>query len=227
MSIHVAILQKSYLDAILAGTKTIESRLTRTAREPFDAIDVGDRLFLKQSAGPFRAMAIASRVKQFADLTPERVERLQQKYQKQVGGDDAYWASKRDSRFAVFVSLDAVEPFSVGPSYVVQTMRAWYALPDAESPLREYVLTSGAIRNSYASLPGTSDWNRVSGLTLLLPDGREIRTELSEGRRLRWRGWAELYANAGVRPGDRLRFIAAGKGRFVVSFPDTQAEGAT
>lgn len=129
MSIHVAILQKPYLDAVLAGTKTIESRLTKTSREPYRAIAEGERLFLKQSGGPFRATAVAGVVEHLAGLSPKDVEALRQKYQPRVGGDDAYWAGKAACRYAVFITLESVEAFSVGPAYAVQSMRAWYVLP--------------------------------------------------------------------------------------------------
>ncbi|MEM8783408.1 MAG: ASCH domain-containing protein [Planctomycetota bacterium] len=219
MNVHVAILRKPYLDAVLAGTKTIESRLTRTAKEPYGSIAAGERLFLKQSGGPFRATAIAVGVEQFGGLRPSDVEGLRRRFQARVGGDHAYWRDKRDARFAVFVTLGAVESLSAGPSYAVQSMRAWYTLPGSVSPLHETVLTSGAIRNRYAALPGVSERLRGSRLTLVLPDGREVSTEFAAGSRLRWRGWGEVYAAAGVSPGDRVRYVALGDDRFAVSFP--------
>lgn len=226
MSIHVAILRKPYLDAVLSGTKTIESRLTRTAKEPYGVIEPGERLFLKQSAGPFRATAIAADIASFGDLRPADVERLRRKYQAAVGGDDAYWQSKSEARFAVFVMLADVEAFAAGPSYSVQTMRAWYVLPDAVSPLRDVTLTAGALRNHYATLPGVSERLRTTALTLVLPDGREIVTDFARGTTLRWRGWAQVYAAASARPGDRLRFVAMGPDRFAVSFPDASGRHA-
>ncbi|MEM1446217.1 MAG: ASCH domain-containing protein [Planctomycetota bacterium] len=220
MSIHVAILQKPYLDAVLEGRKTIESRLTKTKREPFEAITTGERLFLKQSGGPFRATALATRVEPFANLTPPDVEWLRQKYQASVGGDDAYWAEKAGSRFAVFVTLGSIEAISVGPNYATQWMRAWYVLPNSASPLHDVVLTAGAIRNRYAAIPDISDRWRASAITLVLPDGREVRTDVVAGGRLRWRGWGQIYSEAGAKPGDRLRFLALGDDRLGVSFPD-------
>jgi ASC-1-like (ASCH) protein len=225
MSIHVAILQKPYLDAVLAGRKTIESRLTRQARPPFDAITPGERVFFKQSAGPFRATAICSRIQQFQDLLPANVETLRQKFQDRVGGDDVYWQSKAQSRYAVFLHLEQVEPLTVGPAYKVQQMRAWYVLEESLSPLREVTLTAGAIRNGYAMLPNASAKLRVTGLAVVLPDRRTIRTDFAAGARLRWRGWREVYRRTGVAPGDRLRWVALGGDRFAVHFPDADDLG--
>lgn len=226
MSIHVAILLRPYLTAVLAGTKTIESRLTKTARPPYGAVQPGERLFFKESGGPFRATALVRDVAEFADLTPSRVDRLRQRYEAAVGGDDAYWHGKRSSAYAVFVGVGQVEPLAVGPRYAVQSMRAWYVLPDEASPLREWHLTAGAIRNRYALLPGASARLRSETLALVLPDGREIETSFGRGSMLRWRGWSGVYESARVRPGDRLRFVALGHARFAVVFPDSEDRSA-
>ena len=41
--IHVAIMMKRYLDLVLDGTKTVECRLTRQARAPYEAIEPGEK----------------------------------------------------------------------------------------------------------------------------------------------------------------------------------------
>ena len=58
MPVHVAILMRRYLDLVLAGRKTIESRLTRTSRAPYEQIHAGERIYFKVSAGPFMATAV-------------------------------------------------------------------------------------------------------------------------------------------------------------------------
>ena len=55
---HLVILKKPYLEAILSGRKTIESRFTKTKRPPFGQIEAGDRLFLKLSSGPVCGTAV-------------------------------------------------------------------------------------------------------------------------------------------------------------------------
>lgn len=82
------------------------------------------------------------------------------------------------------------------------------------------VLTSGAIGNSYIALPNPSNRLRETGLTLLLPAGQEVHTTLTENGRIRWRGWGDMYSMAGVRAGDRVRFVGVGDDRYQVSFPD-------
>lgn len=91
MSVHVAILLPRYLRMILSGKKTTESRLTKTARAPYQAIESGERIFFKASSGPYMATAIARSVTFHDALTPSRVARMKSKLNHAVCGDDAYW----------------------------------------------------------------------------------------------------------------------------------------
>ena len=96
-------------------------------------------------------------------------------------------------------------------------MKAWYVLDEVFSPLRDWAITAGALRNRYAMLPAaTTSQRQGKPITLLLPDGQSVRTDLAKGRMLRWRGWGPVYEAAGAAAGDVLRFIAVGPGRYEV-----------
>jgi hypothetical protein len=216
--IHVAILKPGYLHAILDGHKTIESRLTKTKQPPHGKVEPGERLFLKASGGPFMATAIAGKVQSFEDLHAKDLKRLRKRYNKGICGDDAYWELKQHSRFATLIVLKDVEPIEVGPKYKIAYMKAWYVLDEALSPLRGWTITPGALRNRYACLPTAEKSKKKPGqpVTLELPDGEVIQTELARGRMLRWRGWGPVYESAGAKAGDVLRFVALGRGRYAV-----------
>ncbi|MEM6550993.1 MAG: hypothetical protein AAF750_02465 [Planctomycetota bacterium] len=216
--IHVAILLRRYCGLVLSGEKTVESRLMRQAREPYGAVKAGERLFLKESGGPFVGTAVVKWVEEHAGLTPEGVAGLRERYEPAVGGDDAYWELKSASRFGVFMGLERVERLEVGPRYAVQSMRAWYALPEALSPLREVVLSGGAVRNGYLSLPFASERLRAGGLTLVLPGGEEVETDFARGAMLRSRVFGRVYREAGVGTGDVVRLVRVGERRYVVEF---------
>ncbi len=218
MPIHVAILKRLYLNLILSGQKTVESRLTRTAQPPLGCIAPGERIFLKASSGPFMATAVAGKIEQHDNLEPYDILRLRLLHDRTVCGDDAYWELKKDSRFAVFVELTEVEPIEVGPKYP-KSMRAWHVVDDKLNPLMDVTLTAGAIRNRYLSLPGTSEKLRQRKLTLLMPDGEEVATGFSAGKpMLKWRGWGEYYEAHHMNPGDVARVVALGAGRYRVTF---------
>ena len=80
MNNHLVILKKVYVDAIIKGRKTIESRLYRTKHKWLSQIDAGDRLFLKASSGPVMATATVAAVKHFDNLNPEQIATLKDKY---------------------------------------------------------------------------------------------------------------------------------------------------
>ena len=217
--IHVAILKRGYVHAILEGRKTIESRLTKTMQAPHGKVAQGDRLFLKASSGPFMATAIAGTVKTYKDMQAKDVRQLQKRFNKQIAGDDAYWELKKDSRFATLIELKEIEPIEAGPKYKVAHMKAWYVLDETFSPMRDWTITPGALRNNYACLPTpeTSSLKPGSPISLTLPDGGVIETELARSRMLRWRGWGKVYESAGATAGDALRFIAVEPGRYTVA----------
>lgn len=217
--IHVAILKPGYIHAILNGRKTIESRLTKTMQPPHGKVEPGERLFIKASGGPFMATAIAGKVHAFADMTPADLKRMRKRYGKQIGGDDAYWELKKDSRFATLVELKEIAPIAAGPKYKVAYMKAWYVLDETLSPVRDWTITPGALRNNYACLPTpeTSSFKPGSPISLTLPNGDVIETELARSRMLRWRGWRKVYESAGATAGDVLRFVAVEPGRYTVA----------
>ena len=131
LNCHLAILKQCYLDAILDGSKPVESRLTKTRREPFGCIGAGDKIFFKVSSGAVCGVGVVADVKSFSGLTPERVVQLKEKYNHLVLGDDDYWSSKADSKFAVFVWLKdvrAIEPVRIEK----KDWRAWVVLSEKQ-----------------------------------------------------------------------------------------------
>jgi len=124
---HLVILKKPYLDLILSGRKTIESRLTRARGEAFGRVRPGDKLFLKVSAGPVYATATVADVRYYEDLTPQRVAEIKQQYSQQIGGDDAVWESKIDCRYGFLVWLRDVR--RIAPIRIQKKdWRAWVVL---------------------------------------------------------------------------------------------------
>lgn len=219
MAIHVAILKRAYLELILAGRKTVESRLSKVDGPPHGRVQPGERLFFKASGGPFLATALADAVEDHADLAPAGVEALCERWNPAVGGDADYWELKSASRYATFIRLRDIEVLHVGPRYQPQNMRAWYVLPEVQSPLVDVTLTAGAIRNRYLPLPKRWADARPTAYTLHLPDGERIDTERADrGRMLRWRGWGRHYTAFGLEAGDTVRLIQTGPSDYAVRF---------
>lgn len=237
MARHVAILLKRYIELILQGSKTIESRLTRTACAPYRRIEPGDRIYFKESSGPYRAMAVAGEVLFHEGLTPVAVEALRRRHNEAIRGDEGYWARKRHSRYATLIALRDVRAVATGPAIAPSRGIAWFVLGRgrrAVAPARDRVvrvtLTPGAIRNCYVRIPRGMGSARIGGvllnggrpagnpLELTLPDGRSIATEVLGSRLIRWRGWGAYFDAHGVQPGDEVLFVPRGQGRYGVGF---------
>ena len=225
MAIHVAILKPHYLDAILSGEKTVESRMTQTQQPPFNMVATGERIYFKDSGGPFRAMARAGHVESYLKITPLQFDHLMSRLRPKIGGDDDYWESKRNADYFTFVHLSDVEPAGVGPIYPKSAWKAWHVLDDATDPIFEIALTADAIRNFYLPLPANSDALQIGDIQLQLPDGKTFTTDTYQNQRLRWRGWGPYYHEYEVRPGDTVRLVRVGVDRYRVYFiRHTQAD---
>lgn len=127
MNYHLVILKKPYLEMILSGEKTIESRLTRARTHAFGRVHAGDKLFLKVSAGPVCATATAAEVKYYPTLTPAGIAQIKRRYGKAIGGSDALWDQMMDRQCGFLVWLTDVQP--IEPVRIEKKdWRAWVVL---------------------------------------------------------------------------------------------------
>jgi len=215
MAVHVAILSKQYLQMILDGSKTVESRLTKTARSPYRGIQPGQQIFFKCSSGPFMATATVKAVQFHDNLTPAKITTIHRRLNDRIGANLDYWQRKRHSRYATFITLGNVHPIAVGPTMPRSQGLAWFVI---NPPIIDAVITPGAIRNRYvcvnpkAFFPICPIDNGSTPLDqpicLCLPDGRQVTTDFVNGTtRLRWRGWARYFRQYQVQPGDTVRFV--------------------
>jgi ASC-1-like (ASCH) protein len=129
---HLVILKKPYLDAILDGRKTVESRFYQTNQKWLSQVSVGDKLFLKASSGPVSATAVVSSVKIFDNLTADRIAELKNQFNHQILGEEQYWQEKLNSRFGILCRLKDIQP--IPPRFIKKAdWRAWVVLSKAES----------------------------------------------------------------------------------------------
>lgn len=236
--IHVAVLLKPYLDLILSGEKTVECRMTRQARAPFESVEPGERIYLKQSAGPYRAMAIADHVLCEANLTPARLREIKRDYNDLIRGDDAVWDPKRDSRFITLIWLRDVQAIDTGPAIRPLQGAAWLTLDEEPAWRRSHhadaasffiEITSGNIRNGSLYLTNVLDrfpeWaiggaNKslaATPMTLMLHEGPRVETDIVGPRKLlRTRVWRSWFARHGAQPGDRVVFTPMDEATYFV-----------
>ena len=126
---HLVILKKPYLDAILDGRKRVESRFSKSNFYTLLGVTAGDKLFLKISSGPVCAVATAASVKNFENLTPEKIFEIKEQHNHLVGGGDKYWQKKSDCKFGFLVWLKDV--MEIEPVRIHKTdWRAWVVLTE-------------------------------------------------------------------------------------------------
>lgn len=237
MAEHVAILHHQYIRLILDGIKTIESRLTVRPLAPFGKIDCGERIYFKVTSGPYMATAIADQIDQRDNLTPAIVQQMREQYNDAVCGDDAYWQWKSNSRYATFIALRDVRACSRGPALPPSRGLAWFVVPTVtpahDATTCDAPLTAGGIRNGYVRLPSNGPFPVDAyatadapghAITLVLPDGLEVHTDIRADRMIRWRGWRPLFAASDARAGDVASFAALGRRRYAVSIMRTSHE---
>lgn len=140
--IHVAVLMKPYLELVLAGTKTVECRLTKDARDPFENIERGDVIYFKQSAGPYGAMAVVDLVMCERNLTPKRISELRRDYNHLIHGEPKYWEWKRDAKYCTLIWLKDVQPTDTGPKIRPLQGVAWLTLDEKPKTVTEQPLTA-------------------------------------------------------------------------------------
>lgn len=137
MTTHLAVLHREYLDKIISGEKTIESRLTRTRRAPWGKIKTGDTIYFKQSSGPIRAVAKAGKVLTLTDLTPDALAELRAKHNDKITGSDATWATKQRARYGTLIWLSDVRQTSDGPIIPPLYGAAWVCNPEQRAVARQ------------------------------------------------------------------------------------------
>ena len=188
---HLVKLKKPFLDMILDGRKTIESRFTKFCREPWGQIDPGDELWLKESGGPVVGYAEVEKVRAFADLTPAKVRKIISRYATGIGVGPEFAEQISYARYGLLVWLNqvrAITPFPVRGG----TMQAWVVLdaPPVTVPAEQtrersrgaihVTVTDGMLRNGYILLGSHVDSFPADCLGERAADGRRGRPVLLE-----------------------------------------------
>lgn len=108
-SIHLAVFVEPFLQFLLDGRKTVESRFSIHRRPPFGCVHSGDSVLIKESGGPIVAVAEISDV-WYYQLGPAAWETIRTRFAKQLCADDPeFWESKACSYFATLMQIGRVE----------------------------------------------------------------------------------------------------------------------
>jgi len=114
---HVAILSKGWLEKILSGEKTIESRWYEFRVKPYQGISAGDTVYFKISGVPeINTKALVKKALFFGDLDSTKIENILKEYASKIGVDRSFAQEVNDKKYCTLIFLDNVEkiePFSI------------------------------------------------------------------------------------------------------------------
>jgi hypothetical protein len=131
ISIHLAVFVEPFLQFVLDGRKTVESRFSIHRRAPFGCVRPRDLVLIKESGGPVVAMAEVSNV-WYYQLDPSAWDFIRNRFAEQLCVDDPeFWKSKASSYYATlmqFARVDKIDPLSCSK----RDRRGWVVLGRGE-----------------------------------------------------------------------------------------------
>jgi hypothetical protein len=147
---HLVILRPPYLDMILSGAKTVESRLSRRRHPAAARCRVGDLLYLKRTGGDVEGRARVAAIDVYAGIDAVGLRALAVQWAGRVAAvepDDWYQRMKQDARHALFVTLVDVEQFAI-PREALPRRLPWASAWICGQPSDELVRTFSAANAS-------------------------------------------------------------------------------
>jgi hypothetical protein len=137
-ALHVAIFMEPYLQFILDGRKTIESRFSARRRAPYECIQRGDVVLLKRSGGPIVGISQIADV-WFYGLDPLSWRAIREEFTEALCAQDpSFWEQRQHASFATLMRLQRVRALSP-IACAKRDRRGWVVLrhPHGEPPLRK------------------------------------------------------------------------------------------
>jgi len=223
-ALHLAIFVEPYLQFILEGRKTVESRFSARRCVPYQCVRRGDVVLLKRSGGPVIGLC------QIADawfyrLDPRSWDIVRKEFTEALCAQDpTFWKERRHASFATLMRLQHVRSI-VPMTCAKRDRRGWVVLqrPFDQSPLLDamrpvVVAFAGGIASGKSTLSmgiaNTLGWARVSFGDYIRHVARSRGLECSRealqnvGSALIAQGWDEfcrsVLMQGGWEPGQPL-----------------------
>ena len=106
-SIHMAVFIEPFLQFVLEGKKTIESRFSINQCAPFNKVSKGDILLIKKSGGPIVAICRISE-RWYYNLSPESWTEIKTYRDALCAHDPGFWKQKKDASYATLMKISNV-----------------------------------------------------------------------------------------------------------------------
>ena len=128
-SIHLAILVQPYLDYILEGKKTVETRFSKNKIAPYDKIKAGDIILLKKTGGYVFGICYVENA-WFYKLDPTSWSEIKENYMESIyAHDPLFWSQRENATYATLIRVS--HPSKIEPiNWIKQDRRGWVILEE-------------------------------------------------------------------------------------------------
>ncbi len=135
---HVAVMKKEwgFVEKILSGPKTIESRWYLTKHKPWDMVAAEDIIYFKNSADLVTARAWVEKVMQFENLNFKKVKEMLDEYGQDIGIEKKdlpeFLEKFQDKKYCILIFLknpQIVQPFAINKKGF-GAMASWITVKD-------------------------------------------------------------------------------------------------
>jgi ASC-1-like (ASCH) protein len=126
-NVHLAVFVEPYLQFVLEGRKTIESRFSVNRCAPYQRVKSGDVILLKRSGGAIVGLCRVSQA-WYYHLETGSLEIIKSKFGKAIcaQGSD-FWKSRERASFATLIRIQDVAPIE-SIHFVKRDRRGWVVL---------------------------------------------------------------------------------------------------
>jgi hypothetical protein len=132
VGLHVAVMVEPFLTHLLEGRKTIESRFSQRATQPYGRVSVGDLVLLK--SGPVVGSFLVATVQNLT-LDAQVLAHLEQTHSEAICADENFWKDRATKRYATLLGVRQVRTLPPVP-IPKRDMRGWVVLREAHSGSR-------------------------------------------------------------------------------------------
>lgn len=103
--IHLGVFNEPCLTYMLNGKKIIESRISKNRIAPYNKITLDDIVVVKKSGGGVVAYFTIKEII-FVDLNEVSINKIRDKYNKELCVSDEFWEQKKDASYATLMFIE-------------------------------------------------------------------------------------------------------------------------
>lgn len=127
-TLHVGVFIEPYLQLLLDGKKTLESRFSINRTAPYEKVVDGDLLLLKRSGGPIVGICQITHAWSY-ELDPAAWDTLKTQHARALCiQSPAFWEQKRRANYATLMQVRHVHIIEPAIAFVKSDRRGWLTL---------------------------------------------------------------------------------------------------